>query len=259
MMKVATWNVNGINARLDFLTHWLESRQPDVVALQELKCKDEAFPLLPLSGLGYHVAIHGQKAWNGVAILARDEVKVLQTGLPGQEEAGARLITVKTKDFTYTSVYCPNGKDVDHQDFAMKLKWFDSLTEYWRELSSEFPNSLIGGDFNITPAPRDSWRGKEEIGRIFHTTEERDRLHQFVGANLHDLYRELNPGLAEYSWWDYRGGSFEKNQGLRIDMIYGTSSIRARTHKVEIDRKYRSRINDLTPSDHVPVMVELRD
>lgn len=258
-MKIATWNVNGINARIDLIAHWLESRKPDVVALQELKCEEQSLPLAPITALGYNVWALGQKSWNGVAILARENAEVLQRGLEGQEEDGARLITVKIQDFTYTSVYCPNGKDIDHLDFAMKLRWFDSLTEYWRELTHQHENSLIGGDFNITPSQRDTWRGAEGNGKLFHTVEERVKLAQFVGTNLHDLFRELNPGSDDFSWWDYRGGSFEKDQGLRIDMIYGTASMRARTRKVEIDREYRNKINELTPSDHVPVIVELEE
>ena len=260
-MRLATWNINGIRARLDFVSLWLKEREPTLVGFQELKSEDDSFPHNFFAELGYEVHTHGQKSWNGVAIAVRQdlELKILQRGLPGQESNGARLITALCGDVTYTSVYCPNGKNPEHADFQMKLEWFDALGEYWSKLIAEYPASAIGGDFNIVPAGRDSWRGKEGDGEMFHTASERDRLRKFVDLNLHDLFRELNPGSAQHSWWDYRGGAFERSQGLRIDLIYGTPQIRARTQAVSIDREYRERKEDMTPSDHVPVVADLAD
>lgn len=260
-MRLATWNINGVRARLNFVSLWMKEREPDVVGFQELKSEDQNFPHEFFADLGYEVHTHGQKSWNGVAIAARRglKVEILQRGLPGQEENGARLITALLDGITYTSVYCPNGKNPEHDDFQMKLEWFDSLCEYWLKLIEKYPASAIGGDFNIVPAPRDSWRGKEGDGAMFHTASERDRLRKFVDLNLHDLFRELNPGSAQQSWWDYRGGAFERSQGLRIDMIYGTPQIRARTESVSIDRSFREKKVDMTPSDHVPVVADLVD
>lgn len=260
-MRLATWNINGIRARMEFVPLWLKERNPDVVAFQELKSEDEVFPHQVFADLGYEVHTHGQKSWNGVAIAIKNPrtAEIIQRGLPGQADNGARLITARIDGITYTSVYCPNGKDPEHDDFQMKLKWYDSLGEYWSELIKEYPASAIGGDFNIVPTYRDSWRGKEGDGKMFHTASERSRLQEFVSLNLHDLFRELNPSSTQHSWWDYRGGAFERSQGLRIDMIYGTPQIRAKTQSVEIDRTYRERKNDLTPSDHVPVVVDLAD
>ena len=260
-MRIATWNINGVRARLGFVALWLAERKPDVLALQELKSEDETFPHGFFGELGYEVHTHGQKSWNGVGLIVPQgrEVEVIQRGLPGREDNGSRLITAKIGDITYTSVYCPNGKNPEHADFQMKLEWFDALTEYWSDLIRQYPASAIGGDFNIVPTSRDTWRGKEGDGEMFHTENERDRLRNFVDANLHDLYRELNPGSVQHSWWDYRGGAFERSQGLRIDMIYGTPEIRARTESVEIDRHYRERKEEMTPSDHVPVIAQLAD
>ena len=256
-MKFATWNINGLRARSDLVTHWLAKRQPDVVALQETKTEDSSFPVGQFEALGYHCYQHGERAWNGVALLSREKMEVLTVGLPGEEAAGARLITAKINGFSMTSVYCPNGKNPEHKDFAAKLSWYDSLGKYWQELTQDYESSVIGGDFNIVPSARDSWRGKEGDGEMFHTVEEREKLWAFVALGLHDLYRELNAGSKEFTWWDYRGGSWEKGEGLRIDMIYGTPKVRASTESVVIDKEYRDRIDDLTPSDHVPVYVEL--
>lgn len=257
-MIFATWNINGLRARFDLISHWLDRRKPDVVALQETKTEDVSFPATQFEALGYRCYQHGERAWNGVALLARREMEVLTTGLPGEAEAGARLITAKIDDLTLTSVYCPNGKHPDHKDFASKLTWFDSLGKYWQDLTQDYEVSLIGGDFNIVPSARDTWRGQEGDGLMFHTVEEREKLSAFVSLGLHDLFRELNAGVKEYTWWDYRGGSWEKGEGLRIDMIYGTPKARALAERVVIDKEYRDRIEDLTPSDHVPVYAELK-
>ena len=257
-MIFATWNINGLRARFDLVSRWLSARQPDVVALQETKTEDASFPVAQFEALGYHCYQHGERAWNGVALLSRERMEVLTVGLPNEENAGARLITTKLNDFTMTSVYCPNGKNPEHKDFASKLTWFDSLGQYWQELTKENDTSVIGGDFNVVPSARDSWRGQEGDGLMYHTAEEREKLWAFVALDLHDLYRELNAGTKEFSWWDYRGGSWEKGEGLRIDMIYGTPKARALAKRVVIDKDYRHRIEDLTPSDHVPVYVELK-
>ena len=147
-MKIATWNVNGLNARQEFVGLWLADRQPDLVGLQEIKLVDEAFPADFFAGLGYQVLTHGQKAWNGVAVLSRLPVEVVQKGLPGQESAGSRLITARVDDrLEFTTVYCPNGKTLEHEDYAKKLAWFTSLGHYWRDRPSA--GTVLCGDFNI--------------------------------------------------------------------------------------------------------------
>ena len=174
-MRIATWNVNGLRARLDFILHWLESRQPDVVGMQELKVTDDEFPMESFNAVGYEVVTHGQKGWNGVAIAARQPVEVEVRGLPGQDEAGARLVQARVADVSFATVYCPNGKDIDHDDFPRKLAWYDSLAEY---LAGVDPNTpfVVGGDFNVCPDPIDCWRGEAADGTIFCTTEERSRF-----------------------------------------------------------------------------------
>ena len=257
-MRVATWNINGLRARLDFLRLWLEARQPDVVGLQELKVSDEEFPADVFEALGYRAATYGQKAWNGVAVLSRHPIEVLDRGLAGEAEFGSRLLRVKTGDLDFTTVYCPNGKDLGHDDFPKKLAWFDSLLAYWSNHDRDAP-SVLCGDFNVVPATLDSWVGaaSETDSTLFHTKAERDRFAKLLDLGLVDLFRARHPDEQKFSWWDYRGGAFHRGQGLRIDLVLASPSVAQRVTKVEIDRDFRKKKDGLLPSDHAPVYADL--
>jgi len=257
-MLIATWNVNGIRARLDYVLDWLEERQPDIVALQELKSIDENFPYEALREAGYKSEIHGQKAWNGVAVLSREPAFVLKKGLPGQDDSGARLIAVRVSGIDFISIYCPNGKSTDHPDFPRKLDWFASLAEFLENPSHELDheNLIVTGDFNICPSALDTWNEEMLYGSIFHTDEERSCIDRLKALGLSDLFRFLYPDEQKFSWWDYRGGSFYKNQGLRIDLILGSHSLKKRLKEIYTDRDFRKKRNDQTPSDHAPVIAE---
>lgn len=254
-MRVATWNVNGLRARIDFMALWLQDRQPDIVGLQELKTPDEDFPYDFFEALGYQALIHGQKSWNGVAVLSKEPMDIVQVGLPGEEEWGARLITAKNDAVEFTTVYCPNGKSVEHADYPNKLRWYDTLVEHYA--NSAHPNRILCGDFNIVPTPFDSWQGDKGDGGVFHTKEERQRLQAVMDLGLHDLFREKYPEEQQFSWWDYRGGAFHRKQGLRIDFLLGTESLIPAIEDVVIDREYRKKQDGLTASDHAPVYVDL--
>ena len=257
-MRIATWNINGLRARLDFILIWLKDRQPDVVGFQEQKITDDEFPHEAFEAAGYYVVTHGQKGWNGVAIASRKPVEVVRRGLLGQEGMGARLITAQCEDLTFTTVYCPNGKDVDHEDFPGKLAWYDGLIEHWRDAHNADEPAILCGDFNVVPQHVDSWLGAAGDGSVFHTEAERSRFHRLLDLGLVDLYRYLNPDEQKFSWWDYRRGAFHRGQGLRIDLMLGTRSVAARTEAVDIDRDYRKKIEGLTASDHAPVIASLR-
>lgn len=256
-MRLATWNINGLNARLDFVLHWLDSRQPDVVGLQELKMADEKFPHDTFEAAGYRAVTHGQKAWNGVAILSREPARVLRRGLPGQEEFGSRLITAEVGDLVFTTVYCPNGKSVSHDDYPRKLAWFDDLAAHLEAEHDTARPTLLCGDFNICPEPIDSWNEERLGGTIFHTDEERSRFRRLTDWGLGDLFRQRYPEDPAFSWWDYRAGAFHKNQGLRIDFLLATEPLVKRLESVEIDREYRKKKDGLTASDHAPVLAEI--
>ena len=259
---IATFNVNSVKARLPFVLHWLEARQPDLVCLQELKLPDEKFPHELFSAAGYRALVHGQPRWNGVAVLCKhgplaDSANIVQSGLPGAEEDGARLITVQTDAAWVTSVYVPNGKSVEHDDFAMKLRWMECLREYLRSDVDMTKPGFVGGDFNIVSADIDSFNAERQAGSIFHTKREQAIMRELTEDGFSDLFRDLNPDERMFSWWDYRAGSFHKNVGLRIDLLMATESLRKTATKSWVDRDYRKKKDGHTPSDHAPVFSEV--
>ncbi len=257
-MRIATWNLNGIRARLEFFLEWLAVREPDVVGLQELKVPDAQFPWADIEQAGYHAAVYGQKSWNGVAVLARQPIEVLQKGLPGQEEFGARLLTARVGGLHFTTVYCPNGKHTGHDDFPRKLAWFDALTGHMtRNGVDQGVPSVLCGDFNICPQPIDSWNEAALHGSIFHTDEERERIRRLLAAGWVDLFRARYPDEQAFTWWDYRGGAFHRRHGLRIDFVLGNAPLAAGLQSVEIDRDWRKKREERTPSDHAPVVADV--
>lgn len=258
MLRIATWNINGLKARLDFLRLWLEERQPDIVGLQELKMTDEAFPHDAFTACGYHAVTHGQKSWNGVAVLSRAEpTRVVQVGLPNQEEQGSRLLTVEVAGIEFTTVYCPNGKSVAHPDFKKKLAWFDDLLGHLGQRPSLPSPAVVCGDFNLVPAAIDSWNEPDMVGRIFHTEGERSRFQRLLGGGWHDVFREQRPDDAGFTWWDYRAGAFHKKHGLRIDFLLTTADLAEATTAVHSERDWRKKHEGLTPSDHAPVYADI--
>lgn len=258
-MRIATWNINGIRARLDYLRLWLEERQPDLVGLQELKSTEQQFPYDELREVGYHAATHCQKAWNGVAVLSREPVELRQAGLHNQDEAGARLVAVDAGDLCFATVYCPNGKSVGHPDFARKLSWFDDLRDFVESTAQRTENLVLCGDFNVVPQAVDSWAEDILEGGIFHTVAERERIAALEALGLHDVFRVKNPKLPGFTWWDYRAGAFHKNRGLRIDLALATQSVLDRVVFVNPERDWRKKVNGLTPSDHCPLTIDMRD
>ncbi len=256
-MRAVTWNVNGLRARLDFVLHWLREHQPDLVGLQELKLSDEQFPRDAIAAAGYQAAVFGQKSWNGVAILSRKPVESTQKGLPGQEEFGARLITAQLDGLSFASIYVPNGKSIEHDVYRRKLAWLDALAAHFEASYRPEDAVLLGGDFNVCPAPLDSWNEEALHGQIFHTEEERARLQRLLDWGFVDVFRARHPDTQAFSWWDYRGGAFHRRQGLRIDLLLATRSALDRVGSVEIDRDYRKKKEGLTPSDHAPVIADL--
>lgn len=254
-MRIATWNINGLRARLDYLRLWLEDRAPDIVGLQELKLADDAFPHDAFAELGYRAVVHGQKSWNGVAVLSREEPSDVRRGLDGEESFGARLIRADVAGVRFTTVYCPNGKRVEHDDFPRKLRWFERLAEQVREDRGTAP-SVLCGDFNVCPAPIDSWNEDLLRGGIFHTEDERRRFRAVLETGLRDVFRVKYPERAAFSWWDYRGGAFHRKQGLRIDFLLADEALTGRLREVTIDRDFRKKKDGRIASDHAPVFAD---
>lgn len=218
---------------------------------------DEMVPASVFEAEGYHVLTHGQKAWNGVAILSREPASVRQVGLPGQADLGARLLTADVAGLSFTTVYVPNGKTLEHADFERKLAWLDALAGHLARRHDAAAPTVLCGDFNVVPAPIDSWDAERLEGSIFHTESERNRLAYLLQWGLTDLFRHMHPHERMFSWWDYRGGSFYRNRGLRIDFLLGTAGIASRLGSVHVDRPYRKKQDGLTASDHAPVIADL--
>ena len=255
-MRIATWNINGLRARLELLLLWLRDRRPDVVGLQELKLQDDQFPRAEIEAAGYHALVHGQKSWNGVAILSREPAVATQVGLPGQEQAGARLLAARVGGLDFTTVYCPNGKHTGHDDFPAKLRWFESLASQMVATAKTDRAAVVCGDFNVVPAAIDSFDEASLHGSIFHTDDERARFRRLLDAGFVDVFRAVHPDTQSFSWWDYRGGAFHRKHGLRIDLLLATPPVLARIRSVETDREYRKKQNDLTPPDPAPVLAD---
>jgi len=256
-MRIATWNINGTRARLDFILHWLRERSPDVVGFQELKLEDDKFPHDALEAAGYEVVTHGQKSWNGVAIASRKPMQVTHRGLTNQDDMGARLIEADVDGLRFITVYVPNGKSTRHEDFPRKLAWLDSLCEHVETYHKPDAPAVLCGDFNIVPGALDSWNDAAFQGEIFHTEEERARFARLQELGFFDTFRERYPEDQSFSWWDYRGGAFHKGQGLRIDFLLATEPVKRRVKEVWIDRDYRKKKEGLIASDHAPVIAEL--
>lgn len=257
-MLLATWNVNGIRARSQRLTEWLNERKPDVACLQELKVVEDEFPHLELRASGYHAVLAGQPSWNGVAVIARERPELVLRELPGAAECGARFVLAKVGDLEIASVYVPNGKTVEHTDYAMKLGFLHRLCEHVENRADRRAPLVLGGDFNVCWTDLDSYGGARFEGRIFHTERERALMDRLRAAGLVDLYRARYPETVGYSWWDYRAGSFHKNEGMRIDLLLGTAPVAERLKDVYVDRDYRKKSKaGAVPSDHAPVVALL--
>jgi exodeoxyribonuclease-3 len=259
-MRIATWNINGVKARLDTLLDWLREAAPDVVCLQETKSIDDAFPFEPIEGLGYNIAVHGQKGFNGVALLSKHPLEDVQRGLPGGDgDEQARFITglISSGESTLriASAYVPNGNPIGTDKFAFKLAWHRRL-EDWAKIELAREESLvIAGDFNIIPEPIDAKNPENWVSDALFQPEARLAFRRLAGLGLTDALRAVEDGGGVYTFWDYQAGAFQKNNGIRIDHILLSPEAADRLAEVGVDRHVRSWEK---PSDHVPVWAELR-
>lgn len=255
-MKIASWNINSVRARLDRLLDYLKTRQPDVLCLQELKCTDDQFPREPIEALGYHAAVFGQKTYNGVAILSRtppeDVVRNMVDG--GDADAQSRLVAARVGGVNVVCIYAPNGQSVDSPAYQYKLEWYARLSR-WLAARSDRSRTVLCGDFNIAPADIDVFDPALWAGQVLASPPEREALKVLMDANgLADVFREKHPEPGRYSWWDYRQLAFPKNRGLRIDYLLLDAELKGACTAADIDREARK---GKLPSDHAPVWAEL--
>ncbi|MFO8071148.1 MAG: exodeoxyribonuclease III [Polyangia bacterium] len=254
-LRVASWNVNSIRARLPRLEDWLREREPDVVCLQELKGEAGVFPGERLEQLGYRTAVFGQRTYNGVAVLSREEPRGAVRGLPGDgPDPQARLIEVDLGTMRVLSVYVPNGGEVGSEKYAFKLEWLSRLTRRLAELRESGRSLLVCGDFNAAREERDVSDVDEWEGSVLYNPEMRAAMLRILDLGFVDLFRSREPAGGHFSWWDYRQRSFARDRGLRIDYLLASAELADSCVSCWIDRDQRG---GEKPSDHAPVVAEI--
>ncbi|HZE72839.1 MAG TPA: exodeoxyribonuclease III [Pyrinomonadaceae bacterium] len=253
-MKIATWNVNSILARLPNVTRWLDSVRPDVLCMQETKCADDKFPLDAFRERGYECLIFGQQSYNGVAIASRGICSSPQRGYDAADQAlHSRLLATSVDGIQLVNVYVPNGQMVGSDKYRFKLEWMKRLREFFDTRYNNGDEVLLCGDFNVAPEERDVHDPRLWQGRILFSEQERAALQEIKEWGFTDAFRLQTEAGGHYSWWDYRAGNFRRNQGLRIDHIWITGTLVARHKQTWIDIEPRTWER---PSDHAPVVSE---
>jgi exodeoxyribonuclease III len=257
-MKIATYNVNGVNGRLPVLLRWLDESQPDIVCLQELKAPEEKFPLQAISDAGYKAIWHGQKSWNGVAILSREsEITEMRRVLPGDpEDLHSRYIEAVVNDITIGCLYLPNGNPAPGSKFDYKLKWFKRLTEHAAELFASGKPVVLTGDYNVIPTELDVYKPERWVNDALFRPETREAFKMLMQQGWTDALRKLHPGETIYTFWDYFRNAYGRNAGLRIDHFLLSPKVDKRLRSAGVDRHVRGWEKS---SDHAPVWIELDD
>ena len=254
-MKIASWNVNSLNVRLPHLLQWLAAAAPDVLVLQETKLEDHKFPQAEIEAAGYRVAFDGQKTYNGVAILSREDITDVQKGIPGFADEQKRALAATVGGVRIIDLYVVNGQAVGSEKYDYKLRWLEAVTDWVRDELTRHPQLVVLGDFNIAPDERDVhdaalWNDDS----ILTSTAERAALKRLLALGLHDSFRLHSDEAGHFSWWDYRMGGFRRNLGLRIDLVLVSEALKARTKASGIEREPRTWER---PSDHAPVWIEI--
>lgn len=255
-MRIATWNVNSLKARLERLEEWLAYAQPDVVCLQETKLADAAFPGMDIERMGYEWAHHGAGRWNGVALLSRVGIENVITGFDDDQvdpEGETRAITATCGGVQVTSVYVPNGRSLANEMYAIKLEWMKRLAAFVDRTTTPDGLAIVCGDYNIAPADIDVYNPKSFVDSTHTSADERKLLDAMIDWGMQDVFRNLWPQDKLYSWWDYRAGMFHKHLGMRIDLLLATNALAEKADFALMDRNARK---GTSPSDHAPVFAD---
>lgn len=259
-MKICSWNVNSINMRKTLVLDWLKTNSPDVALLQETKTLNENFPREEIEDLGYNIALSGQKTFNGVAILSKyplDEIITEFPNMPNPEQTRyiEALVQKDGRVVRVASVYVPNGQSLDSEKYPYKIEFLKALRQHMEELLKLDEIQVFGGDFNIAHQELDTYSVLETRDTVLFHQDMRLLLNSIMNIGWHDLFRCKHPSSHEYSWWDYRGGAWQKNKGLRIDYLFGSPEAVDLLESAEINHDERGKDK---PSDHVPVICELK-
>jgi exodeoxyribonuclease III len=257
-MRIATYNVNGVNGRLPVLLRWLKEARPDVVCLQELKASEEKFPAAPIRDAGYYAIWHGQKSWNGVAILARDAVpQEARRGLPGDpDDSHSRYIEAIVGGVIVGCLYLPNGNPAPGPKFDYKLRWFERLTEHAASLLMQDGPVVLAGDYNVMPTDLDVYKPERWVDDALFRPEVRTAFHRLVAQGWADALRKLHPGERIYTFWDYFRNAYGRDAGLRIDHLLLSPQVAPRLVAAGVDRDVRGWEKT---SDHAPTWIDLAD
>jgi exodeoxyribonuclease III len=254
-VRLATWNVNSLNARLARVEEWIDYARPDVLCMQETKVADAAFPTMAFSALGYESASHGDGRWNGVAVVSRVGLDDVVRGFGGPaDDQGARLLAATCGGVRVHSVYVPNGREVASEHYEAKLAWYGELLAYLERTTKATGKVAVCGDFNVAPEDRDVWDPAALAGATHVTAPERQSLHALEEWGLVDAFRLCYPQGQLFTWWDYRAGNFHKHMGLRIDLVMVSRPLADGVTFALIDRNARK---GKLPSDHAPVLVDI--
>lgn len=255
-MKIASWNVNSIKARLDNVLDWLKAADPDVVLLQEIKTVDDGFPQLEIQGLGYQCAVHGQKSYNGVAILSKLPLEDVRARLDGDDaDEQARYLEATVGGIRVASIYLPNGNPVDSEKYGYKLAWMQRLTARAAALLAGEQPVVLGGDYNVIPTDDDVHDPAAWAGDALFRPESRAAFREMLWLGYTDAFRAIDPTPHKYTFWDYQGGAWQRDEGVRIDHLLLSPQAADRLAGAGIDTAPRAKPK---ASDHTPVWCELR-
>ena len=257
-MKISSWNVNSVRARIDNIKEYLKSSSPDIVLLQEIKTEEHSYPFEELNNLGYISYVHGQKSYNGVSILSKKKLYEINKILPGDKIKQSRLISaqfkIKNKDIEIINIYVPNGNPVNTEKYTYKINWLDLFIKEIKKKKRNNKLLIIGGDFNIIPEEQDVFNHKKYQDDALFKLEIRKKYRTLINLGFLDVYRHLNKNKQEFTFWDYMSGSWQKDHGMRIDHMLISLPLFELIKKIEIKKKIRSQ---LKPSDHVPIELTL--
>ncbi len=252
-MKVATWNVNSVRVRLPLVLSWLQESAVNCLGMQEIKVEEEFYPYSAFKEAGYHCSVHGQKAYNGVAVCSEETPQKVIKGWPDGEDDERRVITAFFKDFTVVNVYVPRGGERGTERHAYKIYFLTKLKVFLTENFSPSDPLIVLGDFNVARSELDVYDPTIWKGRPGFMDDEREALEELLSFGLYDLFREKNPDVQKFTWFDIETGAFSKHRGLRIDYIFVTEPLLKACVECDVDYEARKRKGNLLPSDHAPV------
>jgi len=257
-MKISSWNVNSVRARLDNILKYVKSSKPDILMIQEIKTEEKNFPFAELKKAGYNSYVYGQKSYNGVAFLSKTNIEKINTQLITDKRKQSRIISGninrKSKLIKLINIYVPNGNPINTEKYEYKKEWFDSFIKKIKKTLTENNNIIIGGDFNVIPEEIDVYDHLKYENDALFKLEIRKKFRELINLGFNDLYRYFNKNKQEYTFWDYMAGAWPKNHGMRIDHFLVSHNLLNDIKKINIDKKPRSQIK---PSDHTPIELEL--